>query len=140
MKYLFVFFTAMMALISCGGKEAAGEVSDSSSKIIEDYEKIEGQHYRAFYGGNNQLKTEGQYDKDGKRHGIWVQYFPDGKKQSVMEYKHGLKHGYSIVYHANGSLYYRGEYKDDQMVGVWDFYNTETGEKSHTKDYGSPEK
>lgn len=136
MKYLVVFFS-FIVLISCGGKEEA-VTPDTTSELIDDYEKIEGQHYRAYYGSNDQLKIEGYYDHEGKRHGIWTHYTVQGKKQSVTEYNHGVKDGYSIVYHPNGSLYYRGEYQNDQMVGVWDFYDTNTGEKSHTKDYGYP--
>lgn len=139
MKHLFFIFTALL-LASCTNGEKETAKKDSVPKIVEDYEKVDGQNYRAFYGGNNQLKTEGFYDEKGKRHGIWTHYTVDGKKQSITEYKNGVKDGYSIVYHPNGSLYYRGEYQNDQMVGVWDFYNTQTGEKSHTKDYGSPKK
>lgn len=136
MKQLFLFMAAIV-LVSCGEKEDT-EQKNELSKIIEDYEKVEGQHYQAFYGGNDQLKTEGMYDADGKRHGVWTQYFPDGRKQSITEYKHGLKDGYSMVYHINGSIYYRGEYQNDQMVGEWDFYDVNTGEKDQTKDYGYP--
>lgn len=138
MKHLFVFI-AVIAFVSCVTKEE-NEAQGTASRIIEDYEKVEGQNYRAFYGSNDQLKMEGQYDAKGERHGIWTYYTIDGKKQSVTEYKHGLKDGFSIVYHPNGSIYYRGEYQNDQMVGVWDFYDTSTGEKSHTKDYGYPKK
>lgn len=137
MKHFILFFS-LIVLASCGNKEEEAN-PDQASTLKEDYEKVEGKHYRAFYGGNDQLKTEGLYDEDGKRHGIWTHYTHDGKKQSITEYKHGLKHGYTIVYHPNGSLYYRGEWYNDVKVGVWDYYDTTTGNKKESKDYGYPE-
>lgn len=104
----------------------------------DDYEKTEDQLFQSYYGSNDQLKTEGAMDNEGKRHGIWTSYFPDGKKQSITEYKHGLKDGYSIVYQSNGAIYYKGEYRNDKMVGTWDFYDTKTGEKTKSKEYGYP--
>lgn len=138
MKHLILFFS-LVVLASCGNQDENPAPEDTST-FKDDYEKVEGNQYRSFYGGNDQLKTEGLYDDDGKRHGIWTHYTHEGRKQSVTEYKHGLKHGYAIVYHPNGSLYYRGEWYNDKKVGVWDFYDTNTGEKSHTEDYGYPEK
>lgn len=126
-------------MVSCQNNE--DEVStDKKSELKEDYEEVKGSSYKAFYGGNNQLKMEGEYDSKQNRHGIWTYYTVDGKKQSITEYKHGIKDGYSIVYHPNGSLHYRGEYRDDVMVGVWDFYDVNTGNKSDSKDYGYPKK
>ncbi|MBX2949431.1 MAG: hypothetical protein KF704_09170 [Crocinitomicaceae bacterium] len=133
-----IFFLSLITFVACKSNE--GDVDNKTpEKVTEDYEKVEGGNYRAFYGSNDQLKTEGMYDESGKKHGVWIHYFPDGRKQSVLEYKHGVKDGFSVVYHANGSIYYSGEYRNDKMIGIWDFYDTETGKKSHTKDYGTPE-
>lgn len=134
----FIFFLSLITLVACKNNESDVEKA-VPEKVAEDYEKVEGSSYRSFYGSNDQLKMEGIYDDAGKKHGVWTYYFPDGRKQSVTEYKNGLKDGYSVVYHANGSIYYSGEYREDKMVGIWDFYDTETGKKSHTKDYGTPE-
>jgi len=139
MKYnLLKFWLFMLGLVvftSCQEKQASDE---KKQEIVEDYEKIEGNQYRSYYGGNNQLKIEGEYDDNQQRHGVWTYYTVDGKKQSVTEYKHGIKDGFSIVYHPNGSVYYKGEYRNDQQVGVWDFYDTNTGKKAYSKDYGQP--
>lgn len=136
MKYL-SFISALLLFFSCGNKSEEATTEEQGPK--EDYEHVENQHYRSFYGGNNQLKMEGHFDDQGNRHGVWTYFFPDGKKQSITEYKHGKKDGFTIVYHENGSVYYKGEYLDDQMVGVWDYYDTSTGQKASTKDYGYPE-
>ncbi|MCO5259661.1 MAG: hypothetical protein M9916_05910 [Crocinitomicaceae bacterium] len=134
MKYWFVLL-ALLTVVSCKNNE---QQKEEEPTIVEDYEKIEGGQYRSFYGSNNQLKMEGEYDENQERQGIWTYYTIDGKKQSVTEYKHGKKDGYSIVYHENGSIYYRGEYRNDEKVGVWDFYDTSTGQKVSSKDYGYP--
>lgn len=136
MRYLFILI-GLFIVSSCGGNATTKEEKEAPA-ITEDYEKLEGQTFQSFYGSNNQLKMEGEYDENQQRHGVWTYYFIDGKKQAITEYKHGLKDGQSIVYHPNGSLYYKGEYKNDHKVGVWDFYDTNTGEKSSSKTYEYP--
>lgn len=135
MKYLFIVI-GLFIMSSCSNETTKKE--KESPKVVDDYEKVDGKLFQSFYGSNNQLKMEGEYDENQKRHGIWTYYTIEGKKQSVTEYNHGLKDGYSIVYHPNGSLYYKGEYKNDHKVGVWDFYDTTTGEKSSSKTYEYP--
>jgi antitoxin component YwqK of YwqJK toxin-antitoxin module len=41
------------------------------------------------------------------------------------------------VKYPNGAIHYRGEYKNDQMVGLWTTFN-EKGEVETEKDYGYP--
>ena len=134
----FVFFVCLGLLASCSNDEDVELITEKKLEVKDDYEKEEEGVFRAFYGSNNQLKTEGMKDQEGKRHGVWTQYFPDGKTQSVLEYKHGVKDGYSIVYHSNGSIYYSGEYRNDQMVGTWTYYDVQTGKKSEVKELGYP--
>ena len=115
-------------------------IIEENSMLKDDYIIDENNYHKEFYGGNDQLKMEGAYDQNKERHGIWKYYNVDGKTISVTEYKHGLKHGYSIVYTATGALKYRGEYADDKQIGEWKFYNAETGQLDKTVDYGQPTK
>jgi len=130
---------SLLLFMSCNNTQEPQQ-SQESPPPAEDYEQIQQGEYKAYYGENNQLKMEGYYDQDGQRHGIWTYYTPEGKKQSITEYRHGLRHGYSIVYHPNGALYYRGEWHNDQQVGIWDYYDPTTGTKIETQDYGTPTK
>lgn len=79
--------------------------------------------YKEWYPGRVHLKIEGHFDENNARHGSWVSYYLDGKVWSMTTYTHGLKQGFSIVKHANGAIYYRGEYQNDLKVGLWTFHN-----------------
>lgn len=84
--------------------------------------------YQEWYPGRNQLKIEGMFDEQYKRHGKWVFYDKNGIELSMTTYTHNLKQGFSIVKHPNGVIHYRGEYNQDKKVGLWTFYNN-NGEK-----------
>ncbi len=135
-KILYLSIVVAGILYSCSNTEDISE--QETSYLKEDYIKEDDNYYQEFYGGNDQLKMEGAFDKDKNRHGIWKYYTVDGKTLSITEYKNGIKHGYSIVYAPNGALKYRGEYADDKQVGEWKFYNSETGQLDKTVDYGYP--
>ena len=81
--------------------------------------------YREYYPGKKQLKIIGTIDDQERRHGVWEFYNENGVKISATYYLHGLKDGYSVVYHPNGATNYVGEYKNDQKIGVWRTYDTE---------------
>lgn len=137
----FYILMCLVVLAACKSEEKEETTTKNPSDSVEikdDYEKIENGYFRSYYGTNNQVKVEGLLDRDSNRHGIWKSYFSDGRQQSLTEYKHGLKDGFTVVYHINGALYYRGEYRKDVEVGVWDYYDVNTGKKSTTKDYGYP--
>ena len=90
--------------------------------------------YQEWYPGRNQLKIEGMFDEQYKRHGKWVFYDKNGIELSMTTYTHNLKQGFSIVKHPNGVIYYRGEYNQDKKVGLWTFYN-DKGEKINEINY-----
>jgi len=133
------FFIMLFILFSCSNSKDNVPVQEKKMEN-QEVEQLENGHYRLFYEGTNQLKMEGVYDSDNQRHGVWTYYTPEGKTQAVTEYQHGKKHGYAIVYHPNGALYYRGEWHKDQQVGKWDYYDPKTGNKVNTKEYDSPKK
>src|SRR5690606_2916747 len=93
----------VLLMISFNSCKSETEDQPEKTEIREDYEETEGRNYRAYYGSNNQLKIEGQYDGKGNRHGVWTYYTDRGTKLSVTEYKNGLKDGFIVVYHPNGS-------------------------------------
>ncbi len=49
-----------------------------------------------------------------------------------------MREGFSLVKYPNGAMHYRGEYRNDQMVGVWTTYD-EKGKVISEKDYGFPD-
>jgi antitoxin component YwqK of YwqJK toxin-antitoxin module len=47
----------------------------------------------------------------------------------------GLKEGFTVVKYPSGRIHYRGEYRNDTIVGLWTTYD-ENGKVSKEKDFG----
>ena len=95
--------------------------------------------YTEWYPGKKQIKYRGAQDDSNRRDGKWMFYSETGLELSFTMYKNGLKEGFTVVKYPNGVLRYRGEYMNDQMVGIWTTYD-EKGEVATEKDYGYPTK
>ncbi|TNF46752.1 MAG: hypothetical protein EP305_09965 [Bacteroidetes bacterium] len=134
MKYLLILFVAF-AFISCSEEEEKKKTDDP--EVVEDLVEIKDGIYTEWYPGKKQIKYRGEQDDQSRRQGKWVFYAENGSELSITFYEHGLKEGFSIVKYPNGAIHYRGEYKNDQMVGLWTTFN-EKGEVETEKDYGYP--
>lgn len=134
MKYLLILFVAI-AFISCTEEEEKKKVDDPVQ--FEELVEIKDGVYTEWYPGKKQIKYRGEQDDQSRRQGKWVFYSENGDELSITFYEHGLKEGFSIVKYPNGAIHYRGEYKNDEMVGLWTTFN-EKGEVETEKDYGYP--
>jgi antitoxin component YwqK of YwqJK toxin-antitoxin module len=56
---------------------------------------------------------------DGREHGRWIEFFPDGKVRAVVTYVKGIKHGFYGIYSGKGKMITSGAYKLDQQDGEW---------------------
>jgi antitoxin component YwqK of YwqJK toxin-antitoxin module len=132
MRIIIPLFIALV-LASCTTKKA-------TKKQVKSENLIEVKHgvYSEWYPGKKQLKFHGSIDKKGNRDGKWVFYSENGNEQSITVYNHGMREGFSLVKYPNGAMHYRGEYRNDQMVGVWTTYD-EKGKVISEKDYGFPD-
>ena len=136
MKLSFIFLLAGIVL-SCAGNEASGD--SKSIPIIQDevlVDSLNGQ-YKEWYAGKQQLKYIGGQDSKARRHGRWIHYLESGIEKSMTTYTHGLREGFSIVKYDNGMIFYRGEWHNDEKVGVWTTYNTE-GDMVSEINYSKP--
>lgn len=141
MKYLLILSCAL-TLLACSEKsepvttEAPDELIDApidKSLLVE----IKGNQYTEYYDlEKKKIKFQGNQDKDKERHGRWTFYFENGQEASTSEYSHGVLHGYSVVKHSNGSIYYHGEYADGKKIGVWKTFD-ERGKLTNEQDYGT---
>jgi antitoxin component YwqK of YwqJK toxin-antitoxin module len=132
MRIIIPLFIALV-LASCTTKKA-------TKKQVKSENLIEVKHgvYSEWYSGKKQLKFHGSIDKKGNRDGKWVFYSENGNEQSITVYNHGMREGFSLVKYPNGAMHYRGEYRNDKMVGVWTTYD-EKGKVISEKDYGFPD-
>jgi antitoxin component YwqK of YwqJK toxin-antitoxin module len=123
-----------LVLFSCTEEE---ETKKPLEEAVEELVEIRDGVYTEWYPGKKQVKYKGQQDEQSRRQGKWVFYAENGTELSITMYEHGVKDGFSIVKYPNGAIHYRGEYRNDQMVGIWTTFN-EKGEKETEKDYGYP--
>jgi antitoxin component YwqK of YwqJK toxin-antitoxin module len=57
------------------------------------------------------------YFKNGKIDGVSIDYFPNGRPMKIINYRNGLKNGYSAYYDSSGKCYYEDFYYYDLIVG-----------------------
>ncbi|NND78069.1 MAG: hypothetical protein HKN39_07790 [Flavobacteriales bacterium] len=120
---LFIFFM-LLTVVSCRSENnGAGSTQNVSRELVEEIE-----HYE-----NGVIKTKGN-TKNGKREGLWISNFVDGKRWSESYYKEGLLHGTTLVFYPNGSMFYKGKFRENKRVGNWTFYK-EDGKVDYETNY-----
>ena len=68
------------------------------------------------------IKEEGPY-VNGKSHGDYVYYSPDGSVVAKGSYVENRKHGDWFYYSLNGSVVAEGSYANDERSGNWVWYD-----------------
>lgn len=134
-KILLLICVGLLTLASCSEQAPANSEKPKKAEVL--YEIKDGR-FTEWYPGKKQIKFEGNVDVKGNREGKWIFYSDKGNMLSFTFYVHGKRDGYSVVKYPNGRIHYHGEYKNDQMVGVWTSYD-EKGKNKQEKDYGYPE-
>ncbi|HPF66461.1 MAG TPA: hypothetical protein PLC20_02185 [Flavobacteriales bacterium] len=115
------FVLLLPLLAACGTPEppaVEAEVLPDTTRTAADVEKP------PKTDPSGTMKLEGDF-RNGKRHGIWTSYGPDGKVRSRSEYRDGVLHGPSVVFHPNGQPYYTGDYLNGKATGTWRFFDEE---------------
>lgn len=138
MKNLFVLFS--LIFFSCANKNETPVLETQSSKIdVKNDEsptktpEIKPGEYLEYHP-NGGIKMQGIYNDNLKREGLWIAYYENGTKWSESYYSNGLKDGHSLTFYPNGKIRYVGEYKLDQKIGTWTFYE-ESGAFSKEEKY-----
>ena len=86
MKKLFILFTFILFVISCG----------------KDKDNIKDGYFSYPYE-NGQTKIEGNH-KNGKKDGKWTIYYENGQKEYESTYKDGSKDGKWTYYNEDGTI------------------------------------
>lgn len=133
MKYLVVIL--LFGLFACNSENSDDSELIENTQEVEQLIVEEGNSFKEYYPGKKQLKMEGVFDSDKKRHGIWKFYTEEGVAISITEFQHGLRSGLSMVYFPTGKLNYKGEYRDDKPIGTWQIYDAKTGKLKSEKNY-----
>ncbi len=134
-RFLFLMSIVILTLNACSNEVPSTTNQPKKEEVL--YQIKDGK-FTEWYPGKKQVKFEGNLDVKGNRDGKWTFYSEKGSVLSFLFYDHGKREGYSVVKHPNGRIHYHGEYKNDQMVGIWTTYD-ENGKNKQEKDYGYPE-
>ena len=129
-----LFFIAIICTFLFSCKEKTKVTASKSENLVE----IVNGRYSEWYPGKKQLKFQGNLDSLGKRDGRWDFFSDKGTVLSTTEFSHGKKQGFSIVKYPNGQIHYRGEYSNDEQVGVWTTYDIK-GNVVQEKTYDLPQ-
>lgn len=86
-------------------------------------------YYRAKDKAGNIIKSEEIEYKDGKKHGIWKQYFESGKLKLTSSYINGEADGAFTFYYEGGKILTTGFYKKGLKEGKW-MYSDEAGKST----------
>ncbi len=128
MKVFIGAFILLSFVVSCKEKQA--------DKIVEKENLVEIKNgiYTEWYPGKKNKKFQGAQDEKSRRDGKWVFYSEKGNELSITFYSNGLKNGFTMVKYPNGRMHYRGEYRNDTIVGLWTTYD-QNGKITKEKNY-----
>ena len=128
MKVLIVACILFSLLVSCKDKQV--EKIAKKENLVE----IKNGIYTEWYPGKKNKKFQGAQDDKSRRDGKWVFYSEKGDELSITFYSNGLKNGFTVVKYPNGRMHYRGEYRNDTIVGLWTTYD-QNGKITKEKNY-----
>lgn len=130
-KIVFVFVTLFLIF---GCENTTDKKIDKKIKI-ENLVEVKDGVFTEWYPGKKSIKFQGGQDELGNRDGKWTFYAENGTELSFTLFNHGKKEGFSLVKYPNGRIHYRGEYQNDEMIGLWSTYD-ENGNLITEKEYG----
>ena len=131
MKVFIGAFILLSLLVSCNDKQ---EDQSAVTEKKEDLVEIKDGIYTEYYPGKKNKKFQGAQDEKSRRDGKWVFYSEKGDELSITFYSNGLKDGFTVVKYPNGRMHYRGEYRNDTIVGLWTTYD-QNGKITKEKNY-----
>src|SRR5471030_3065272 len=67
-------------------------------------------------------KVEEGFYTDGKKTGIWKEYYPNNALKSKITYDNGHPNGYAIMYHDNGKIKEEGLWQNNRWIGEYKLY------------------
>jgi antitoxin component YwqK of YwqJK toxin-antitoxin module len=131
MKKIVFLLATLFLIIACENKSEKKKEEIPKEILVEVKDGV----FTEWYPGKKQIKFQGGQDELGNRDGKWTFYAENGTELSFTLYDHGKKEGFSLVKYPNGRIHYRGEYQNDEMIGLWSTYD-EKGNLINEKEYG----
>jgi hypothetical protein len=103
-------------------KHPNGQFASKTEYYMDDTGKAvkHGKEARYYENGNYHVRG---YNKDGKSHGRWDEFFADGSYKGVVNFTDGNTDGKIAMWHPNGQFKLTGESKNGLQIGEWLHYN-----------------
>ncbi|SVE57313.1 uncharacterized protein METZ01_LOCUS510167, partial [marine metagenome] len=108
-------------------------------ETMDDLVERDGLFYKKFtvvpFTGEITEKTLQGTFRNGKKDGLWVEYYEDGQLSYKGTYKDGKQDGPWVYYSDKGQLQSKGTYRDGEGTGPWVYYhdNGQLWEKGNYK-------
>ncbi len=65
-------------------------------------------------------------DKQGKLHGLQIDYYSNGNIMCITNYHHGLWHGYRVSFNQDKTTYFKGYCNMDKLIYSENHYHNQT--------------
>jgi antitoxin component YwqK of YwqJK toxin-antitoxin module len=121
---LFFFFISSLSLnaqtFELGANGDTINVTDASGQR-QGYWRIKNAEKNLPGYEPEQVVEEGKYI-NGKKEGVWKQYFPNDKLKSEITYVNNIPNGYSKFYYKNGNISEEGIWKINKWDGSYKYY------------------
>jgi antitoxin component YwqK of YwqJK toxin-antitoxin module len=120
-------------------KRLAAEKLAEENRIVAEKQRIADSKptvKEEFYS-NGKLKSRANYQPKshgGKKHGLFEVYHENGKLQTKENWKDGKLNGLWEIYFENGQLYRKSNWKDGKEEGLREFF-TQNGQLQHAINY-----
>jgi len=99
---------------------------ESVEKRVADLVIRDGLYYLIFddvpFTGRITGQEQGSF-KGGKKYGLWVMHYRNGRVMSKETYKDGKRCGTWAYYYESGQLETGGTFKDGRKYGLWNYYD-----------------
>ena len=89
----------------------------------ENYDKGKKHGKFKLFSGKDSVLLEEETWKNNVKDGEFNTYYITGSPRIKMYYAKGKMHGNFEAYHEDGTIWHRGQYKDDFRNGTWTSYN-----------------
>ena len=115
-----LLLSILFFLITCGSPE------NCETKIIDGLVYKNEKLYTgkcAFYDDNNGGMISSHEFNNGKFHGKWKFYYPNGQLETVGKFDNGLRVGKWDYYHENGNKSQISRYSNGKKNGLWKVFD-----------------
>ena len=111
----------LLAVLCSTVSYAAKTINDSEGEDIDGIMYLKSTHTP--FTGKVVCHKDRSYYKDGKPHGKWLSFYPNGNLKSIENWKNGQLVGKFVLYQLNGSKVFETTYLNGKDNGNYYMYH-----------------